>query len=100
MPRGNMKVADKSKDFKGSMKRLFVTLDKWRKLLIISILLALISALLSTIAPNRLSGITDVISDGIKPNVEQQKPEQVMNVNGQQKPVEQNNTAKKKKCGC
>ena len=36
----------------------------------------------------------------MEPSVEQQKPEQVMNVNGQQKPVEQNNTAKKKKCGC
>ena len=70
MPRGNMKVADKSKDFKGSLKRLFITLDKWRKLLILSIVLAFISAILSTIAPNRLSGITDVISEGIKPNTE------------------------------
>jgi len=46
------------------------------------------------------NGVQNVV-EGIKPNVEQQqKPEQVMNVNGQQKPVEPNNTAKKKKCGC
>ncbi len=71
MPRpGGMRVADKSKDFKGSMLRLFNNLDKWRNLLIICMVLALISAILSTIAPNRLSGVTNVISDGIKPNTE------------------------------
>ena len=71
MPRpGGMRVADKSKDFKGSMLRLFNNLDKWRNLLIICMILALISAILSTIAPNRLSGVTNVISDGIKPNTE------------------------------
>ena len=71
MPRpGRMGVADKSKDFKGSIKRLFNNLDRWRKLLILSMLLALISAVLSTIAPNKLSDVTNVISDGIKPNTE------------------------------
>jgi Ras-related protein Rab-6A len=45
------------------------------------------------------NGVQNIV-EGIKPNIEQQKPEQVINVNGQQKPVEQNNTAKKKKCGC
>lgn len=71
MPRpGGMRVADKSKDFKGSMLRLFNNLDKWRKLLITCMILALISAILSTIAPNRLSSVTNVISEGIKPNTE------------------------------
>ncbi len=71
MPRPvRMGVADKSKDFKGSIKRLFNNLDRWRKLLILSMLLALISAVLSTIAPNKLSDVTNVISDGIKPNTE------------------------------
>ena len=71
MPRpSRMGVADKSKDFKGSIKRLFNNLDRWRKLLILSMLLALISAVLSTIAPNKLSDVTNVISDGIKPNTE------------------------------
>ena len=70
MPRhgGPMKVGEKSKDFKGTMIKLFKSLNKWKSLVIISLLLALFSALLSTIAPNRLSKLTDVISEGIKPN--------------------------------
>ena len=69
MPRpGRMNVNEKVKDFKGTMIRLFKDLDKWRLLFITSLTLALFSALLSTIAPNRLSKLTDVISEGIKPN--------------------------------
>ena len=69
MPRpGGMKVGEKSKDFKGSMIRLFNNLDKWKKMLVICMFLALISAILSTIAPNKLSDLTNVISEGIKPN--------------------------------
>ena len=70
MPRpGGMNVV-KSKDFKGSITRLFKNLDKWKKSLVICVVLALISAILSTIAPSKLSDVTDIISDGIKPNVE------------------------------
>ena len=69
-PAGRMGVAEKSKDFKGSIIRLFNNLENWKVLLIIAIVLSIFSAVLSTIAPNRLSGITDVISDGIKPNIE------------------------------
>ena len=67
MPRPGMKQ-EKSKDFKGSMIRLYKSLGKWKSLLIISIFLAIISSILSTIAPNKLADVTDVISDGIKPN--------------------------------
>ncbi len=71
MPRhGRMHVEEKSKDFKGSLIRLFKNMDKWKSLLIISIILSFFSALLSTIAPNKLSSLTNVISDGIKPNTE------------------------------
>ena len=69
MPRpGRMHTSEKVKDFKGTMKRLFKDLEKWRLLFITSLTLALFSALLSTIAPNRLSKLTDVISEGIRPN--------------------------------
>ena len=71
MPRHGMNVEEKSKDFKGSMLRLFKNLEKWRYLLIVSIFLSLMAAILSTIAPNKLSDVTNVISDGIKPNIEQ-----------------------------
>jgi len=68
MPR-IMRVDEKSKDFKGSLLRLFRNLDHWRYLLILSVILAMMAAILSTIAPNKLADVTDVISDGIRPNV-------------------------------
>ena len=71
MPRpGRMNTTEKSKDFKGSMLRLYKSLDKFRKLLIISVILSLFSAVLATIAPNKLSDVTNVITDGIKPDVD------------------------------
>ncbi len=68
MPR--MKKVEKVNDVKGTLVNLFKNLDKWRYLLIVSILLALVAAILSTVAPNRLAGVTDVITEGIKPRVE------------------------------
>ena len=69
MPRHD-RVQEKAKDLKGTLIRLFKNLDQWRYLLVISCLLALMAAILSTIAPNKLADVTDVISDGIKPNTE------------------------------
>ena len=69
MPRPNQKI-EKVNDIKGTTLRLFKNLDKWRILLVISIVLALLAAVLSTVAPNKLADVTDVISDGIKPRVE------------------------------
>ena len=68
MPR--MKKVEKVNDVKGTLINLFKNLDKWRYLLIVSVLLALVAAILSTVAPNRLAGVTDVITEGIKPRVE------------------------------
>lgn len=69
MPRPRMNYQEKSKDFKGSMLRLFKNLDRWRVFLAIGIVLALLAAVLATIAPNKLADVTDVISDGIKLDV-------------------------------
>ena len=68
MPR--IQKVEKVNDIKGTLKSLFINLDKWRYLLIISIVLSLVAAILSTVAPNRLAGVTDVITGGIKPRVE------------------------------
>ena len=68
MPR--IQKVEKVNDIKGTLNNLFRNLDKWRYLLILSIILALIAAILSTIAPNRLAGVTDVITEGIKPRTE------------------------------
>ena len=55
MPR--IEKIEKVDDAKGTIINLFKNLDRWRYLLIISIILALVAAMLSTIAPNRLAGI-------------------------------------------
>ena len=62
---------EKSKDFFGTMLKLFKNLDHWRYLLIIAVFFAFSAAVLSTVAPNKLADVTDVISEGIKPNVEE-----------------------------
>ena len=67
MPRPN-RVNEKSKDFMGSMKRLLKELKKWHFLMSLSLILALISAIIALITPDRLSDLTNVITDGIKPN--------------------------------
>ena len=69
-PGGPMRANETSKDFTGSMKRLFNSLDKWRGLLIFGLILAGVSAVLSIIAPNILSNLTDKITLGIQPRVE------------------------------
>ena len=67
-PRGRM--PEKSKDFKGSMKRLLGSLKKWHLLLGIALSLAMISAVIALIAPNKLSDLTDTITKGISPKTE------------------------------
>ena len=69
MPRHNMREPEKVKDFKGIISRIFHSLNRWRYILVLSCFLAMFAAILSTIAPNKLADVTDVISEGIKPNV-------------------------------
>ena len=61
---------EKSKDFKGSMIKLFKSLKGYHFAIIIGLVLSMVSSILSLIAPNRLSDITDYITAGLKPNVE------------------------------
>lgn len=60
------------------MKRLFKSLDKWRYLLITSLLLAFISAIIALSTPNKLSSLTDVITEGIKPQLTEEKIEEIL----------------------
>ena len=68
MPRD--RVPEKVKDLKGTLLRLFKNLNKWRYMLVVASILAMVAAMLSTIAPNKLADVTDVITDGLKPNTE------------------------------
>ena len=71
MPRpGGRRVQEKSKDFFGSMKRLISNLKPWKVLMGIALVLAMISAILSLIAPNKLSDFADEISAGLVPKTE------------------------------
>ena len=63
-------VGEKSKDFKGAMKRLLENLMPWKFMLILSLVLAMISAIIALITPSRLSNLTDTISIGISPKME------------------------------
>ena len=78
MPRRGTRIPEKSKDFKGSIKRLFLSLEKWRYLLIAALVLAMISAIISLIAPNRLSDFTDVITEGLVPNISEKTITEIM----------------------
>ena len=74
-PRG---IPEKSKDFTGAIKRLFKSLDKWRYLVLMSLVIAMISAILGLITPNQLSNLTDTISEGIKPQMDEKKINEIM----------------------
>ena len=79
MPRPMKGPIEKSKDFKGSMKRLIISLNKWRYTILFCIILAMLSAIISLIAPNKLSDLTDTITQGITPNVTQKTIENIIN---------------------
>ena len=78
MPRPPGLVSEKSKDFKGSMKRLIKSLNKWKYSLIIALVFAFVSAILGLITPNRLSNLTDEISLGLQPNINEKSVSEIM----------------------
>lgn len=65
-PRGRMGGFEKPKNFSIAIKRLFKELKEYNKLIIISCVLAMLGSILSIVAPNRLSALTDEISNGLK----------------------------------
>lgn len=77
MPRPGSRI-EKSKDFKGSMKKLFISLKRWYALIVIALLLAFLSAIIALIAPNKLSDLTDYITEGLKPNISETVVEEIM----------------------
>ena len=70
MGKPGAKGSEKSKNFFGSIKRLIENLKPWKILLVFSIVLALCSAILALISPDKLSSLTDTITDGIMPKTE------------------------------
>ena len=74
----NGKVPETSKNFGASMKRLFKSLDKWKYLFVTALFIAMISAILALISPNKLSDLTNIITDGIKPNISESVIKDIM----------------------
>ena len=69
MPRpGKEQTYEKAKDFKGAIKRLFSELNTYKILIIVAFTLAILGSILSILAPNRLSDLTDEISAGLVVN--------------------------------
>ena len=64
-PMGGGAPAEKAKDFKGAIKRLFSELKDFRILIAIALILAMLGSILSIIAPNKLSELTDEIQKGL-----------------------------------
>ena len=69
---------EQAKDFRGAMKKLVHYLNKFHKLLVIALILAAVSSILSIIAPDRLSDMTDLISDGLVPNISETTVSEIM----------------------
>ena len=62
-----MGAGEKAKDFKTAIKRLFSELKGFRKLIMVALVLAIFSAVLSISAPDKLSELTNKISEGLMP---------------------------------
>ena len=69
-PMGGGAPGEKANDFKSAMKRLFSELNIFKVLIVISLVLAALSSILSIVAPNKLSDLTDEISKGLVVNKE------------------------------
>ena len=61
---------ENAKDFKGSMVKLYNSLKKYRLAIAVGLILAMVSSILALIAPHKLSDVTDYITAGLKPNVD------------------------------
>lgn len=80
-------TGEKAKNFKIAIKRLFTELKCYRALITIAVILAILGAVLSIFAPNKLSELTDEISKGLvvnKDNLEKLANAVMTNQNGEE----------------
>ncbi len=66
-------VAEKPKNFSESMKKLFTKLKDFKKGIIVALILALLSSILTIIGPNRISDMTDTIALGLRDSIDMNK---------------------------
>ena len=70
---GPMRINEKPEDFALSIKRLLWSLRDFKVLIFVALILAVLSSVLSLVAPNKLSDLTDEISRGITINTTNMK---------------------------
>ena len=64
---------EKARDFKAAIKRLFHEINTYKILIVAAFTLAILGSILSILAPNRLSNLTDEISAGLVINSDNMK---------------------------
>lgn len=77
-PMGNGTI-EAPTDFKSAMKKLIKYLNKFHTLIVIAFILAATSSILSIIAPNKLSDLADLISEGLYPRMTETDIQNIMN---------------------
>jgi ATP-binding cassette subfamily B protein len=77
MPRPGSRI-EKSKDFKGSMKKLIKSLKNWYAPILFALCLAFFSAIMALIAPNKLSDLADYITEGLRPHISENVIQEIM----------------------
>jgi len=70
-PKGG-KIPETSKDFKGSIKRLFSSLNNFKYVVVLALILGFVSAIIALITPNKLSELTNTLTKGISPNINEE----------------------------
>ena len=83
-PGKGMNASEKPKDFKNSIIRLAKSLNKFKVLIVLALVLAALSSVLSLVSPNLLSDLTDKISEGLTintANMEKLEDDLTSNVN-------------------
>lgn len=66
-PMGGSRPPEKAKNFKVAMKRLFSELKSFKVLIFVALILAILGSIMSIMAPNKLSKLTDKIAEGLVP---------------------------------
>lgn len=70
MPGGRHGGGEKAKDLVGTWKKLFGYCSKYKIVIVIALICATLGTVFTLVGPNKLSDMTDCITDGIKPRTE------------------------------
>lgn len=66
-------TGEKAKDFKGTVKRLFKELGSYKIAIVFAFIFSIVGSIITIIAPDKLSDITDTITAGMMGNIDLDK---------------------------